>query len=673
MKPVKNLSSYIPVVEGAFSEDLKLAIYYNVSLHLYLKYLLLEEPLEKLQKYWGHTAFRPLQEDIISSVLSGKDTLALLPTGGGKSICFQVPAMCKPGICIVISPLIALMKDQVQNLQAKGIPAVAIYSGMHARDIDRLLDNCVYGSYKFLYISPERLLSDIIRERLLRMNISLFAVDEAHCISQWGYDFRPPYLRIAEIRPFFPQIPILALTATATTDVVEDIQEKLLFRSPHVFKQSFRRDNLSYVVLDEEGKEMKMLDILRKVPGCGVVYVRNRRKTQEIAQFLNRNRIKADFYHAGLSPEVRSKKQDDWIADRTRIIVSTNAFGMGIDKPDVRTVIHLDLPDSLEAYFQEAGRAGRDGKKAYAILLYNEDDQEALHRRFLITFPEMKVIRQVYQAFSSYLQLAVGAGAGETFDFDIIHFAQTFQLDPVIAFSCLKILEQESWIFMTESINMPASFMFVLSKEQLYDYQIRNKNLDPFIKTLLRGYEGAFSQQVNISKQKMAQFMNITPEVVRKYLLFLHQERVIEYRPQKDKPQLTLLKERVDSSNLTIDHEMYETRKKRHLFRIEKAILYATTPRCRNMMLLEYFGEMEAATCGICDICLGRNKTLSEEDYAIYSKQIRQILEEKSYSLDELMSHFSSNRKEQVLAVVQYLSDEGFIIKTSEKLLWKDR
>ena len=409
-------------------------------------------PNDILKQYWGFDSFRPLQEDIIQSVLDGKDTLALLPTGGGKSICFQVPALVKEGICIVISPLIALMKDQVYNLQKRGIAAVAIFSGMHYKDIDRILDNCIYGNTKLLYLSPERLTSDLVRERIKKMKVSLIAVDEAHCISQWGYDFRPPYLQIAEIREYLPKVPIMALTATATPEVVKDIQEKLEFKRGEVFQQSFLRENLAYVVLEEEGKMEKLFKVLTGVRGSGLVYVRNRRKTKEIAMFLKKYRITADYYHAGLTNEERSQKQEAWINDKIRIIVATNAFGMGIDKPDVRVVVHMDLPDSLEAYFQEAGRAGRDGQKSYAVLLYNQGDKLDLERRFELSFPPLKEVRLTYQALGSYLQLAVGSGEGESYDFDLVEFSRVYGFSTVKTFNCLKVLERAGWIALSESI-----------------------------------------------------------------------------------------------------------------------------------------------------------------------------------------------------------------------------
>lgn len=417
-----------------------------------------------LAKYWGYHSFRPLQEEIITSVLQGNDTLALLPTGGGKSVCFQVPALVQEGVCIVISPLIALMKDQVDNLQKKGISAIAITSAMHKREIDIAFDNCVYGNIKFLYLSPERLITPIAQARIQKMKVSLIAVDEAHCISQWGYDFRPSYLEIAKLRELQPKVPVLALTATATPEVVKDIQEKLRFKKANVLQKSFERKNLAYVVIGEEDKLSRLLKVVNNVGGTGVVYVRNRKKTQEVAAFLQKNKIPADFYHAGLTPGERSQKQDSWIKNKTRVIVATNAFGMGIDKPDVRFVVHLDLPDSLEAYFQEAGRAGRDEGKAYAVMLYNEADINDLKSNVEMSFPSVEEIRQTYQALANYYQLAVGSGEGAAFDFDISELCRNYKLEPVTVFNSIRFLEKEGYISATEAVYQPSRINFTLNK-----------------------------------------------------------------------------------------------------------------------------------------------------------------------------------------------------------------
>ncbi len=628
-------------------------------------------PNDILKQYWGFDQFRPLQEDIVRSVLDGNDALALLPTGGGKSICFQVPALCMEGVCIVVSPLIALMKDQVANLKKRDITADAIFSGMAYREIDRILDNAAYNGIKFLYLSPERLTTDLVRERIKKMNVNLLAVDEAHCISQWGYDFRPPYLQIAEIRDLMPETPVLALTATATTEVVIDIQEKLLFKKKNVFQKSFSRANLSYVVLPEENKSAKLLDILSKVKGSGVVYARNRKLTKDIAKFLIENRISADFYHAGLTPDERSKKQESWIAGKTAIMACTNAFGMGIDKPDVRTVVHMDLPESLEAYFQEAGRGGRDGKKSYAVLLYSEEDKRNLERNLLVAFPPLQDLRQTYRALGSYFQLAIGGGEFQTFDFDIADFCKNFKLEVVKVYACIKILEQESWISLTESVWIPASFMVLVTREQLYDFQLKNPALDVVIKALLRLSEGSFQHFVPINEGAVARLLKTTADKVMPAILQLHKEGIIEYRPLKDKPQLTFTKERVDASNLTIDLEAYKLRKERQQKCMEKAIAYATTARCRSQMLLEYFGEM-APTCGVCVVCLGRTKAeLSTDDFERYKLKIKQLVMAEKITERQLMEAFAANRQPNVVQALAFLMDEGQVAVENGILTWK--
>ncbi len=628
-------------------------------------------PHEILKQYWGFDEFRPLQEDIIRSTMAGNDALALLPTGGGKSICFQVPALCMDGVCIVVSPLIALMKDQVSNLKKREIQAEAIFSGMAYREIDRILDNAAYGGIKFLYLSPERLTTELVRERIKKMNVSLLAVDEAHCISQWGYDFRPPYLQIAEIRELIPEVPVLALTATATPAVVEDIQEKLLFKKKNVFQKSFSRANLSYVVLPEENKNARLLDILRKVKGSGVVYARNRKMTKDVAKFLVENKISADFYHAGLPPDERSKRQEDWIAGKTAIMACTNAFGMGIDKPDVRTVVHLDLPDSLEAYFQEAGRGGRDGKKSYAVLLYAEEDRRNLERNLTNAFPPLQDIRQTYRALGSYFQLAVGGGEFQSFDFDIADFCKNFKLEVMKTYSCIKILEQEAWISLTESVWMPSSFMVLVTREQLYDFQLKNPVLDGVIKSLLRLTEGAFQHFTPFQEAAVGRLLKTTPDKVMPAIFHLHKEGIIDYRPMKDKPQLTFIKERVDANNLTIDQAAYDLRKERHKKRIEKAIAYATTARCRSQQLLEYFGE-EGPTCGICDVCLARAKAgLSADDFERYKLKIKQLVTAERITERQLLEAFSSNRQANILQALAFLMDEGELTVADGFLKWK--
>src|ERR1700761_1639177 len=484
---------------------------------------------EILKQYWNHDTFRPMQEEIIQSVLIGRDTLALLPTGGGKSICFQVPALAKEGICIVISPLIALMKDQVENLKARGIEAVSIVSGMSRREVDIALDSCIYGQVKFLYLSPERLLSDLARERISYMNVNLIAVDEAHCISQWGYDFRPPYLHIADLRELHPNVPVLALTATATAEVCDDIQQKLLFKQPNIYRKSFERKNISYVVQHEENKLRKMLDIARGVKGSGIVYVRSRKETAEIAKFYDENGFSADFYHAGLTMEQRSKRQEDWQANRTRIIVATNAFGMGIDKPDVRFVIHKDPPESLEAYYQEAGRGGRDEQKAYGVLLYNYSDRLRELKKFEASFPTVAEVKQVYHHLANYYSLAYEAGDGLSFDLDLGDFCGRFKLDSIKTINALKFLEQDDYLSFNESVFLPSRFRFEISNEELYNFQIQNPGWDAFIKTLLRSYGGAFDNYVRIREFDISRRANMSVQQVIEGLKQLQEYGILTY------------------------------------------------------------------------------------------------------------------------------------------------
>ncbi len=631
----------------------------------------MHQPKDILKKYWDFDTFRPLQEDIINSVLAKRDSLALMPTGGGKSLCFQVPALCHPGICLVISPLIALMKDQVQNLKKRGIMAEAIYSGMHYREIDRIFDNCIYGEIKFLYLSPERLGNDMARERIQQMNVNLLAVDEAHCISQWGYDFRPSYLKIAEIRELLDNVPVLALTATATKKVVADIQEKLEFENPDIFSISFARENLAYVVQGVENKMTKLFTIIKNVKGSSVVYVRNRKRTKEIAKVLKNNGISADFYHAGLSPDQRNNRQEAWITNKTQVIVCTNAFGMGIDKPNVRSVVHMDLPESLEAYFQEAGRAGRDGKKSYAVLLYAPKDKAQLERNFKLSFPPIADVRQVYRALGSYLQLALGSGEGKSYDFDIVDFCKNFKLDVLQSFSCLKLLEKEGWLVLSEAVYLPSTFKVIVRREQLYDFQLKNKALDPIIKTLLRVTEGAFQHHAKINEFAIARFLKMPVEQLLLALNQLHKDQIIDYRPAKDKPQVIFTKERVDASNLTIDIEQYNFRKERQQQRIQKAIEYATIDRCRSQQLLAYFEE-KSLPCGVCDVCLdNKEKGLSKDGFERYKLKIQSLLKREKLTESELLESFSSSRQANVLEALSYLLDEGMVDREEDKLTWK--
>lgn len=621
---------------------------------------LVAEPLAILRQYWGYQAFRPLQEEIIRSALSGTDSLALLPTGGGKSVCYQVPALCREGMCLVISPLIALMKDQVLQLQAKGISAAAVHAGMSRRELDIIFENACNGAYKLLYLSPERLQTELVLGRIGRMNINLLAVDEAHCVSQWGYDFRPPYLQIAEFRALLPGVSVLALTATATVPVVQDIQEKLAFTHPSVFQQSFARQNLSYFVLYENKKREKLLDILRNVPGSGLVYLRSRGETKEVARLLQEHNIRADFYHAGLSQEERNAKQEAWMHGRTRIMACTNAFGMGIDKPDVRIVVHLNLPDSLESYFQEAGRAGRDGKRSYAVLLYAQGDADALRFHLHATYPEMDLVRKVYQALGSFTQLAIGAGAGTSFDFDFQYFCQTYGLEQGPTHAALRLLEQEGWITLFDTGGLPARVHIFASRETLYDYQLRNKQADIVTKVLLRAYPGIQASFSDISVQSMAKYCNLPHDAVEQVLQLAQKEGILDYQPQKDKPQLTFIRERVLPENLAVNTALFNFRKQRAEERIARAIQYAETRHCRSRQLLSYFGEQESAPCGICDVCTGRNESEVPADvFTMLERKIFSVLKQEKMPLEELLKAFAPRQQDQVAQVIDYLLDEG--------------
>jgi len=629
-------------------------------------------PKTILKQFWSYDSFRPLQEEIINAVLDGKDTLALLPTGGGKSICFQVPTLCKEGICIVISPLIALMKDQVANLKSKNIKAEAIYSGISKSNIDRILDNCKFGDIKFLYVSPERLKTDLAITRISQMNVSLIAVDEAHCISQWGYDFRPAYLEIAEIRKIFPDVPLLALTATATEKVVEDIQDKLEFKKANLMQKSFQRSNLWYVVVHEENKRKKLLEILQKIPGSGIVYTRSRKKTVEIANLLKQNRITADYYHAGLTNEQRTKKQEEWISDKTRIIVSTNAFGMGIDKPNVRIVVHMDLPDSIEAYFQEAGRAGRDEEQSYAALLYNDADRVKLERNYENSFPPTEEIRRVYRALGNYYQMAIGSGMGKSLDFHLQEFVNRFNFEPLLTYNALKILETNGYISISESVSILAKVKVKVSKDVLYDFLLKNKTYEIIIKAILRVYQGAFEYPVNVDETKLSKFIKIDKRILVQRFEELHKFNIIFYTPAKNKPQLTYLLPRENADDLELDFKRLNFLKERYRSNINAIIRYAEEETCRQVQLLNYFGE-EVEKCGTCDICRSiRVEGMTSEEGLRLKNKIKRMLLKESLTQKEVVESFHTKTKAKVVNLVSYLLDEGFIMKEKDSLVWAD-
>lgn len=625
----------------------------------------MHQPLAFLQKYWGYSQFRSLQEDIIRHVLVGKDTLALLPTGGGKSICFQVPGLMLEGICIVVSPLIALMKDQVEQLRKRGINAAAIYSGMSKKEIDILLDNAIYGDMKFLYVSPERVQTELFQARLEKMKVGLFAIDEAHCISQWGYDFRPPYLELILLRELKPDVPFLALTASATPEVREDIMDKLAFRERKVFQKSFARANLSYSCLHEESKEKRLLGILSKVPGSSVVYVRSRRRCQEVARMLLKAGVSADFYHAGLSPEDRNKKQEAWIKGETRVIVATNAFGMGIDKADVRTVVHLDLPDSMEAYYQEAGRAGRDEKNAFAVALFHEGDLSELKSRVEQQFPDIQFLRKVYQSLANYFKLAVGSGLMVSFDLEVEHFAKTFNLPPLETYYAIKKLEEASVLQLNESFFQPSTVFMQIDNKRLYEYLIANKKMEPLIKMMLRMYGGElFSEYKKISESTLAKELMLAQATIEQQLAFLQQQGVIDYHKRKEKPQLLFTVPRMDPVNLPVDKVQYEKRKQHFAGKIAAMCAYIThAHQCRTRLLLAYFGENSEDDCGVCDYCLRKKQPQLQPDLVKRLKEeMVKMLGQEALWPYQLVRHFSSSKENQVMDALQDLLEDEVLV-----------
>lgn len=605
-----------------------------------------------------------MQEDIIGAVLEKKDTLALLPTGGGKSVCFQVPGLQMNGLCLVISPLIALMKDQVEQLRKRGIQAVAIHSGMRREQIDVLLDNAIYGNTKFLYVSPERIQTELFAARVRQMNVSLIAVDEAHCISQWGYDFRPPYLRIASLREIFPDVPFIALTASATAQVQSDIVEKLLFRPGHaLFRQSFARQNLSFVVRKTENKDAKLLEILRKVKGAAILYVRSRKATQEIARWLAKKQIPSSFYHAGLSFEERTKRQDEWIGNQTRVMVATNAFGMGIDKPDVRLVAHLDLPENLESYYQEAGRAGRDGQRAFAVILYQDADISNLRLKIEQGQPEFSYLRVLYQALANYYQLAVGSAEGESFDFDMHEFCERFQLNPIEVFNGLKKLEEEGLLQFNESFYSPSTVHFTIDHTKLYEIQVANAKFDPLIKMMLRLYGGEiFSGFVRIDESVLAKALKVLRPDVIEMLSHLHELRALLYIPAKDKPQVTFVLARQDAQYLPVDRSRLEARRTLVLEKMNAMISFVETSfRCRMQFIQDYFGEETEVTCGICDICIGKRKKDNILAFENLREEVLHAIRKNTWSIEHLEKEIAPKDRELFVDVVRELLDEGIL------------
>ncbi|OJW66926.1 MAG: recombinase RecQ [Candidatus Amoebophilus sp. 36-38] len=626
-----------------------------------------------LKKYWGYNSFRSLQKEIIEAVLARRDVLALLPTGGGKSICFQVPALAQPGICLVITPLIALMKDQVEQLKKRKIPAAALFTGMSYAEIDLVLDNCVYGNTKFLYLSPERLKTELFQARVQKMQVNLLAVDEAHCISQWGYDFRPAYLDIAELRTLLPNVPIIALTATATRAVKQDIQDKLQFKNPAVFQKSFTRDNLSYLIDKTDNKERALLKLIKRINGATIIYVNTRKKSKLIADFLNKNNIKATCYHGGLNNAEREQRQDAWIQGRIQIIVATNAFGMGIDKPDVRLVVHLDLPTSLEAYYQEAGRAGRDEQKSYAIVLHDEQDIQELRENIQKENPSIDYLKKVYQHLANYYQLAVGTHDTNPHEFDLENFATTYRLKPQEAYQTIKKLEREGLIQLNEAFFQPTRLHITITHQELYAFQVAYAAYDPIIKAILRLYGGElFTDFCNISEEKIARYLATNSAEISHQLKKLQELGILLYVPQTDKPQITFTKPRYHADQIPLDIKSLEQKGKLNMQKAEAVIHYAThTARCRSQLLLEYFDEISYQPCKTCDLCLASLKLQRiEKDQNTARALILNHLQTATYELQELVDTIDMP-EEIVIATIRQLLDQGALIYDQSHKLTK--
>jgi len=625
-----------------------------------------------LKKHFGYDAFRPLQEEIIQSVLQKKDTLAILPTGGGKSICFQIPALSIGGLCLVVSPLIALMKDQEEQLLDKGIRSAALISGISRRETDIIIGNCIHGDYRFLYVSPERLSSDTFMIQLANMPVSMIAIDEAHCISQWGYDFRPSYLNIFKVRELFPEAPVIALTASATPEVQIDICDKLIFKKGHQkFLKSFSRPNLSYIIRNDENKYEKVLQVLKSVQGTAIIYVRSRNKTQDISAWLNSNEITADYYHAGLDSKSRAEKQTKWMNNQTRVIVATNAFGMGINKENVRSVIHFDLPDDLESYYQEAGRGGRDEKPAYAVLIYSESDLLQLKEKKEKNFPAITEIKRVYNSLCNFLNIPVESGLNTTFPFDFYSFCNTYQLNSNSAMSCLKELVHAELIAMSEAVFMPSKLKIVADKMELYNLQVKYQRFDNLIKVILRSYGGIFDYYVKINEFQLSKQLNTDKSTIVNLLKELTKLNMLDYIPSSDYPQLTFLHSRVTNANLYFNPNDIKARKNRFQVRADSFLNYVTSnSNCRSLMIASYFGENNINTCETCDFCREKKKSIiNEEEENKIIELIKLKLKAKGLLANELQMQMPEEYKLKSAAVIRMLLDNGTLFNDKEERL----
>lgn len=633
------------------------------------------EPYKKvLTKYWGFTSFKPLQEDIIKSIEEGKDTLGLMPTGGGKSITFQVPALVHKGICLVITPLIALMKEQVNRLNSLEIKSIAIHSGLTGEEIDTALENCIYGDYKFLYVSPERIATRIFQAKVTRMDLSLVTIDEAHCISQWGYDFRPSYLKIAVLRDYIAEnVPFLALTASATPQVIDDIMNKLAFRQKNVLRTSFDRKNISYLVRTVEEKSSYLVKTLKKTGGSGIVYVRSRKRCKEVAELLVKNGVNADFYHAGLPDELRDRKQASWTCGETRVIIATNAFGMGIDKSDVRFVIHWDIPDSIESYFQESGRAGRDGKPAFAVLLYSPSDKSRLAESARKRFPPVEKIKDTYEALCNFLQIPLGSGKDNVYEFNMYDFISKYRLPVIETYNSLQFLQREGYMEFTEEINNPSRVHFIVSRDDLYKFQVANESFDGFIKLLLRSYTGMFSEFVPVNEEALSRKSGATRDTVYNYLVKLSSFNIIRYIPGKKTALVIFTEERLERKALLISPENYLYVKEKYEIRMKKMTDYADSDaHCRSVYLLNYFGE-ESDRCGICDVCRERNEIdMSQYEFDMILEDIKLVLDSTNPDAEELVRKVDYP-EDKTIKVIRWLLDHNKILQNEDrKLSWKD-